>query len=119
MLDGLLCFEYDNLEESVKNLMKACKRLERDVLGVETQIMIAVTKCDLLPERTMLCFGNVLEQFGIDYIFTSAKSWDMKGSGEEETNKKKNKTGIVNPNVIMKIMGRKMLEYHLNFCPNS
>jgi len=115
VLDGLLCFEYDNLEESVKKMIKACKRLERDVLGVETQIMIAVTKCDLLPEITMLCFGNVLEQFGIDYIFTSAKSWDIKGSKGGE----KNNTGIVNPNVLMKIMGRKMLEYHLNFCPNS
>ena len=118
MLDGLLCFEYGDLEKCAAELIAACKRLERDKVDVpsaekiEKMLMVAVTKCDLLPEITTVCFGKVLEKLGVDYIFTSSKSWDVKNSGEKFV-------GVVNPICIMKIIGRKMLEHHLNFCLDS
>ena len=87
-------------------MLEQCRQIERDVLGCETQLLIAVTKCDLLPVTAKEIFGNILEQYGIDYVWTSSKDWNSEN-------------GCVKPHSILSILSRKMLEWHLNFEPKN
>tara|TARA_B100000780_G_C21019531_1_gene408549 strand:+ start:243 stop:914 length:672 start_codon:yes stop_codon:yes gene_type:complete len=106
IVDALNAFEYGNLEEQVEKMLATCKRIERDVLGCETQLLIVLTKCDLLPGGLTArdVFNEQLDRYGIDYIFSSSKN-----VGE----------GCVNPSKVMSILSRKMLEWHLNFEPKN
>ena len=106
VVDALKCFEYGNVEETIERMLEQCRQIERDVLGCETQLLIAVTKCDLLPVTAKEIFGNILEQYGIDYVWTSSKDWNSEN-------------GCVKPHSILSILSRKMLEWHLNFEPKN
>ncbi len=62
----------------------------------------------------------IIRYFHIDYIYTSAKVWRLCSSSGVKRNKNGGVGGVggfgcVNPNQVLKIMSRKMLEWHLNF----
>ena len=116
ILDAVECFTEGSMEQQVNGMLAHCKRLEREVLGVETQIMIVVTKCDLLYQECGLTpkevFGNVLQNYsGMDYLYTSSKVW----SNTRQSNHGMGGAAWVNPGEVLKILMRKMLEWHLNF----
>ena len=116
IVDAVEAFSEGSMEQQLNGMLAHCQRLEREVLGVETQIMIVVTKCDLLYEECGLTprevFGPLFQNYqdqGLDYLYTSSKVWSNTRQPNHEM------AAWVNPGEVLKILGRKMLEWHLNF----
>ena len=61
IVDALAAFANGTIESSINHMINVCNRMERECLGVETQLMIVVTKCDLLYEECGLTAKEIFD----------------------------------------------------------